>query len=596
MKRVFACFAILFLPCVSYAECKLEKVDNIRDQYLFPSDEAYKGKLAYICGKGHCENGTVIGVKPKDGKFYIGSGLPGKSVDTYTPNKDEVYAFSCRTGMDDKWTNATSTITRYCGFVDEDYISVFKSGREIIGKLSNKRAIVGKRTDALYVGGYEDLCILPTCSKEGERYAAFKNASRITYYMECSKGVYVIYGDDIWADHCYEPDIPTKDTPPSGYDSIYDHDMTVGCAKSGSGFVVPELDGYRLLDTDTFNNPDYVCEVCREGYLNYKGNCYDDEQYVWCRWYIDNKGNAEWDYDTDECKCKRTGYTWDTVKHECSKGGKRDTTVNDSQNTSSSQSSAPKKSVEEKCREYNGGVDCSDERLACYKKGSATSWVDGKCKCKDTNRQWQYNNDKTGQCVAKGSAVNNDTPVCKTGSGDLKVGESFDDVSAEDCAQIEKTETSVDLVESWKIICETGLKIKCRPYTCINGYKVNEQTGKCVEDKAAQAAAAAAAAAAVAEAQRQQEIDAAKKVVADFFESAQGDKNVWKNAEGKFNTARLASDMTAGVVLGTVGGVVSGVVIKKKQVQKGFEALHCTVGGQKVADWGDTFWVGLGAE
>ncbi len=70
-------------------------------------------------------------------------------------------------------------------------------------------------------------------------------------------------------------------------------------------------------------------------------------------------------------------------------------------------------------------------------------------------------------------------------------------------------------------------------------------------------------------------------------------KSAWKTAEGKFNTARLASDLTAGVVLGTVGGVVSGVVIKKKQVEKGFDALHCTVGGQPIADWGDTFNVGL---
>ncbi len=69
--------------------------------------------------------------------------------------------------------------------------------------------------------------------------------------------------------------------------------------------------------------------------------------------------------------------------------------------------------------------------------------------------------------------------------------------------------------------------------------------------------------------------------------------NGWKTADGKFNTTRLASDLTAGVVLGTVGGVVSGVVIKKKQVEKGFDALHCTVGGQKVADWGDEFSVGL---
>ena len=85
----------------------------------------------------------------------------------------------------------------------------------------------------------------------------------------------------------------------------------------------------------------------------------------------------------------------------------------------------------------------------------------------------------------------------------------------------------------------------------------------------------------------------AKRTLSDFFSYANNNKSVWKDAEGNFNTARLASDLTAGVVLGTVGGVVSGVVIKKKQVEKGFDALHCTVGGQTVADWGDTFNVGL---
>ena len=28
-------------------------------------------------------------------------------------------------------------------------------------------------------------------------------------------------------------------------------------------------------------------------------------------------------------------------------------------------------------------------------------------------------------------------------------------------------------------------------------------------------------------------------------------------------------------------------------IEKGFDALHCTVGGQTVTDWGDTFTVGL---
>ena len=88
-------------------------------------------------------------------------------------------------------------------------------------------------------------------------------------------------------------------------------------------------------------------------------------------------------------------------------------------------------------------------------------------------------------------------------------------------------------------------------------------------------------------------LENAKTTVSKFFADAKGNLSVWKTAEGKFNTARLASDLTAGVVLGTVGGVVSGVVIKKKQVEKGFDALHCAVGGQTIADWGDTFTVGL---
>lgn len=67
----------------------------------------------------------------------------------------------------------------------------------------------------------------------------------------------------------------------------------------------------------------------------------------------------------------------------------------------------------------------------------------------------------------------------------------------------------------------------------------------------------------------------------------------WRNSEGKFNTARLASDSIAGVVLGTVGGIVTSKVVKKNQLKKGFEDLSCNVGGQKIADYGDMFSVGL---
>ena len=60
-------------------------------------------------------------------------------------------------------------------------------------------------------------------------------------------------------------------------------------------------------------------------------------------------------------------------------------------------------------------------------------------------------------------------------------------------------------------------------------------------------------------------------------------KNKWRNEEGKFNTARLASDSIAGVVLGTTGGLITSSVMKKKQVEQGFEDLQCIVGGQRIA-------------
>ena len=71
------------------------------------------------------------------------------------------------------------------------------------------------------------------------------------------------------------------------------------------------------------------------------------------------------------------------------------------------------------------------------------------------------------------------------------------------------------------------------------------------------------------------------------------ERSVWKNAEGKFNTARLASDSVAGVVLGTAGGLITSSVMKKKQAEQGFEDLKCVIGGQSVAGWGDEFNVGI---
>ncbi|MFQ6744481.1 MAG: hypothetical protein ACLRFN_00680 [Alphaproteobacteria bacterium] len=89
----------------------------------------------------------------------------------------------------------------------------------------------------------------------------------------------------------------------------------------------------------------------------------------------------------------------------------------------------------------------------------------------------------------------------------------------------------------------------------------------------------------------QDKVNSAMSVLNAF--AAGQDASVWRNADGKFNTARLASDATAGVILGTAGGLISNKIIKKNQIKKGFEGIGCYVGGQVVADYGDEFTVGM---
>lgn len=89
----------------------------------------------------------------------------------------------------------------------------------------------------------------------------------------------------------------------------------------------------------------------------------------------------------------------------------------------------------------------------------------------------------------------------------------------------------------------------------------------------------------------------AKKISAAYTEfgnlTADLKRKKWRNEDGKFNTARLASDGVAGVVLGTTAGLVTAHVVKKGQIKNGYEDIKCTIGGQEVSDWGDELTVGI---
>lgn len=81
--------------------------------------------------------------------------------------------------------------------------------------------------------------------------------------------------------------------------------------------------------------------------------------------------------------------------------------------------------------------------------------------------------------------------------------------------------------------------------------------------------------------------------LSEYHDKFRSKVSVWKNADGNFNTARLASDSIAGVVLGTAGGLITSNIVKKNQIENGFEDIKCTIGGQNVAAWGDQFRIGI---
>lgn len=71
------------------------------------------------------------------------------------------------------------------------------------------------------------------------------------------------------------------------------------------------------------------------------------------------------------------------------------------------------------------------------------------------------------------------------------------------------------------------------------------------------------------------------------------DTSVWTTAEGKFNTARLGTDIASGIAMGLTGGLVSNVIIKNKQIKQGFQGYQCTVDSNIIADYGDEFVIDL---
>lgn len=287
--------------------------------------------------------------------------------------------------------------------------------------------------------------------------------------------------------------------------------------------------------------------VCPECQQIKKDQCVDKDMFACYKAIKDRPSNAEWNAvwnDVNSCICTPAAkYEWSKDSGTC---------------------------IEKKRAGFCNQLEqqgASAERLKCCRAGTNTEWKGDNrsnditnCKCKEAGKIWNGSrcvDEKDDNNYSEDCVWNSFTYVnCQDGTEimrGVKLNVSSADLNGKTCEQFKK-EYGNDIDFLRKNFCK-------HPY--ISTVKLDGQTQKAIDNMNA------------------------------FFKMAEEDTTVWRTEEGKFNTARLASDATAGVVLGTVGGVVSAKVIKKNQLEKGYDALKCTIGGQKMADWGDVFNVGL---
>ncbi len=258
------------------------------------------------------------------------------------------------------------------------------------------------------------------------------------------------------------------------------------------------------------------------------------------------KGIADWNEKTCSCKCKPGKGTWNKQKFICE----------DKQETKTCRES----------RKTNAGKACCDTPYLNNwdeKTQTCTCGAGEKFEIYDTNH---------GRCVSKGDGV---TPVEPTPSPESYtcLDNIAKDINVNEHVNCLDAKKAYEDVYAYCTDCTTD---KCAGYSAMLG-KYKSALTACQSSSGALSI----------------EIERLRGEIAGKIAGWKDTLSVWKDKQGNFNTARLASDSIAGVVLGTAGGLITSHVVKKSQVKSGFEDINCVIGGQKVADWHDEFTVGI---
>ena len=386
------------------------------------------------------------------------------------------------------------------------------------------------------------------------------------YLYECHRGAFLY--DNVWRPsrirQCTDGGQMELANDPNALQAVYNPDFV--------GYVRTDGPSFTMVPGRT------VClgYACKSGYQNIGGKCISETESAASR------------------ACSNTGGTWNNDKCECNGANMR--ASGDGKSCECINNNYEYNAAAKQCKETEASVQArKDADAACTQSGGA--WSNNACAC-DENKNLKTENDicvcisadferdASNNCVKTDLAQQRER--CAAAGNDVAYWEN----NSCRCRNVDMIwQNDRCVINPDKAICDNMVDAKWLGGRCVcNDDDYEYRNGKCVKTDKTVAREAAAKLTADQNASRGK----ITTLSTTLKEMQEGFKvTVWRNEDGTFNTTRLASDSIAAVVLGTTGGLVTSHVVKKNQVNKGFDDIQCTVGGQSVAGWGDEFRVGI---
>ena len=326
--------------------------------------------------------------------------------------------------------------------------------------------------------------------------------------------------------------------------------------------------------------------ACMDGYTELNGRCVDNAL-IAAQANCEDTGGV---YNNGTCSCNGAS----GLKPKAD--GKSCECINNNYeyNAAAKQCKETEASVQAR-KDADAAKAAQEKQAACTQSGGA--WANNACACDENKNLKTENNicvcisddferDALNNCVKTNLAQLRER--CAAAGNDVAYWEN----NSCRCRNVDMIwQNDRCVINPDKAICDNMVDAKWLGGRCVcNDSDYVYNNGKCVKTDDAVAREAAAQLTADQNTSRGK----ITTLSTTLKEMQEGFKvTVWRNEDGTFNTTRLASDSIAAVVLGTTGGLVTSHVVKKNQVNKGFDDIQCTVGGQSVAGWGDEFRVGI---